>query len=1555
MPIQPSPVPDFRRAVATEFLGRPTLRGVLSRRILELLVPCHATLAGAGLPDAESLILNIPAHIASGPQTYDAWTPRPLLEVMLEALHARQPLASLGAEGGDFLLAVREPWFLRDESGNQLPSGAISIRPQLAALDDLLLMLADSFYQAQVEYWTASGSQGVSRDLWLQHLLKRALLHNLPLQGLAEQQRQCLLSLLKNHGTTPSVFLVRVQLDNDTQWLPNLLVRGEWDEREVFLWCAPSSQVRAFASLDDFAETLRDELAEHQCFESMAWHRYELEGDVFAQQSSLLLEIMFDDIGGLRYEQLPDCSLLETAFAALSDPARWFIEGYGQASEAQIALPPGLRNSSAANSFVYQRGVFELALAQAQSEGGGALEDVLDLRSYTRQVLRAQMLADFPVEANYFSDDLVLQLTISAGWPGGAGVGPGDSAVEHPSMTLTEFAIGNLWSLQSAQLTGVTHRENQLIMDWMNVDYVKSLVQRVDIGKHYPTYVAQKLDDPATQTERIIRFGREWRCSLLFSALYARMQGELSDAGLQCVTDFCHGYLDPQLPALMLMPLAFRREAGAIEQDEVSGMYVLFATEPANVLLYRPLYSATPLLEFASLDLMMAAIRRPGPLQDSVLEWMSPASRAVYSYGGFYEPHWPGPILDSQLLPERGHPPTFAAQFWRNDVDVRLYMANRNLLVELADRESVSNAESRWAILVRGAWLLFDVVTLMLRGPVAGVAWLVQAISGLHNDLAALREGSAFERSAAVVDLLLNACMALMHLRLPQFPLSEPVRNLPGRGAMPAWGGAEALVVPVQGKVGVPGGLVQHGSTRLDFSWRGAQGFNVLSPQQRKVVSGMRVDQPLEGLEPLAAGPGRGLYRVGEHYYLPLGDGVYRATVEEQGVRMVGADGVMGPWLAFEHGQWRVDRGLRLRGGMPRSRLEALKEQNRKKVEQLKSEEALLAHQHNEKAKTLNRHRDLLNEKDKRIAVLEAVTEPDELTTRELELTRRLRKQINLKIIYEVKGLAENSLKHEQVVNSLFNMRHEDYAYTIVLKDQRSLLRQSLIENISVFYNEMATIINAEDLTNLAEQIVIHPESEDEISLYKHFRSVLEEVIKWEVDLVDMSRLLDALLEETLKDDTFVFKDDDTQARINKGNELKGTIEARRLSAIDLDFRLLQDLAEVSLERLADVEERVLSQYFDYLAGDSLKSAGNAHGDLAGSELSLTERIEVLSGILEGYEEAAAMADYLGSVGGAAIRQEALQLYKKTLHGLQRAAQGELAQAVREHELCEPAPPRPTVYTPRGGRRKLARTQRGRKVLAQEVEVDGVAIVQQRDERTQHVLKTFHQRGGEWVEDVPQPAEPEPPFSPLEPRLARKRAQALLEEVERINKLARSFFQAEQPNGLATVVDGHLDKLRNALSTLPRMSPEDALFESLGEAIERLQATRRDLLTGIYLSTDHPDARSLQFLLENNQVSVQRAGPRKALAAGDYVDVYEVRRLPRAGQGQGDGLWEAHFHYPDIATPARQFSKGHLKLWAQRKLGRLAQLRAATSGEDLVAIYRGDLRLNQVEGLIPFD
>jgi hypothetical protein len=467
---------------------------------------------------------------------------------------------------------------------------------------------------------------------------------------------------------------------------------------------------------------------------------------------------------------------------------------------------------------------------------------------------------------------------------------------------------------------------------------------------------------------------------------------------------------------------------------------------------------------------------------------------------------------------------------------------------------------------------------------------------------------------------------------------------------------------------------------------------------------------------------------------------------------------------------------------------------------------------------------------------------------------------------------------------------------------------------------------------------------------------MLENVIKWETDLVDISRVLDKLLVDTLNDSSILYRDEASGARINKDLELKETIERRRLSAIDLDFRLLLDLAEASLDRLVDVDERTLEQYLDYLGSETLISAGNAHGDLAASELSAAERIEVLAGILEVYEEARGMADYLTSLGGPAIRQDRLQQYKLRLEGLQSLAEKDMAEAVREKELEQPPARQPPTYAPRGGRRKVVRTNRGRSVLGEEVEIDGVAVVQQRDFRTQNVIKTFHKQGEEWVEQAAGLGGSElPPFSPKDPRIARQRAQALVDQVDSVISLARLYVKSDEALGLSTVVEEHIDKIKEAQAKLPRLTPEDELFDSLSQAVTRLQATQRALLTGMYLVTFHPTAKSLRFLVEHQEVTVHRAGPRRMLSAKDYLDVYEIRRRVRAGEQEGEGLWEAHFHYPTATTGARQFSKGHLKLWSQRKLGRKAQLQAAATGKDLLAIYRGEVRLNDVEGIIPFD
>lgn len=108
-----------------------------------------------------------------------------------------------------------------------------------------------------------------------------------------------------------------------------------------------------------------------------------------------------------------------------------------------------------------------------------------------------------------------------------------------------------------------------------------------------------------------------------------------------------------------------------------------------------------------------------------------------------------------------------------------------------------------------------------------------------------------------------------------------------------------------------------------------------------------------------------------------------------------------------------------------------------------------------------------------------------------------------------------------------------------------------------------------------------------------------------------------------------------------------------------------------------------------------------------------------------------------------------------------------------------------------------------------------------------------------------------------------------------------------------------------------------------------------------------PAMNALKFLYELGEITVSRADCRVPLGTNDYLDTYEIKRV------LGKPIWEAHFHYPAVDTADQDFSRGHLKLWEQRRLGHQAMLRAAKK-QQVLSIYRGQLRKGDVEGIIPF-
>lgn len=1528
---------DFKAVVARQFADRPTLRHVLDTQLLTLLKKKYPVLSRVtpALTSSDALVLLVPDSSLA------FWHRKPLLDIALQAMLDGTQLSLDPVDGRAFGLALRTPYLFSDESDRfeYLP-----ISGSDAGLDDLLLTLPEYWCQAQVDYWCAAGSAGASRDRWLQLVLKMALLQNLPLQNLDSYQQSLVHALLGPVTQPPSTFAVTADMalkgERFSEMQPGLLVTGEWDEREVVLWCLPSSVIRAFDSLDDFAGALGQALGNRHLFDEMTWHRQALEGDVFAQQAALMLEAMLARAQRCMASRTKTAADKESLIDALSDPAHWFIDGYYEAPARQALLPPGVANANPTIRFAYQDAVFEMALQQATSKRAGALEDIQDLRTYTREQVRQALLENYPDAVGFSSDDVLLQLALAQGMPGGAGTGTGggEPLVPMGEKSLTDFAIGNLGSLHDSVITGVRYRNHPSPLPTLTADYLRSLIQQVDIGAHYPAYVVQSMDAPQGRAERVECFGKEWRQALLFSALGARADGKLGDVGLQVVTDYVRGLSGA---TTKLMPLAYTDAGQSSQYDVVHGMYVLKCEAPARVILYRPLYGHEAVREYDDIKALELGIRQSSSVRASVLQWMDRAARDHYHSDLSADSRLVHVGIDPGLLPE---PAEVAQRFWLSDVDSKLYNANRDWLVAIAEKEAPSTARSRWEILEKSAWLLFQTAAPLMRGPVAAVAWLTQTIVSLSADIAAVKEGDEFEVSQAVVDLLLNVGMTLLHLRLPLVDLG-PSQSLPGLvGELPGYrGNWKAPVEPTQGKVGLPGPLTD---TELDFSWRGNAGFNWIAPQQREALRELRVIVDLDGIEPLKQGEARGLHEVDGRFYAVMANDIYPVGLFDGEVRIVDALGLPQAWIKWQAGAWRIDTAMRLAGGGPKTRRQLKHEENEREVRRLMDEDRRLITELNALDIVYKKHLSAFNKASESLTTLEAKVPRDDADETQLTVLNSLRSRARMRVVDDLKLMVEKGIAHDKVVTAIESIRVCDPALPDSITLQRNATREQLILHCEVYCNELTNLINDAQVPALIGQMAALPVSPEEIEFYRRTYSTLEAVIAWEGELLTLSRELDALLEDTLKDDSIKFKQG------NKHAELTQIIEHRRLTTIDVAFRRLLDLAEASLDRLASVDEGVLINFDEYLAGPDLASAGAAHGDLAGSDLSLSERIDVLTGVVEAYDQAQDMSKYLASLGGSAVRPQRLQQYREALITLKKDATAALEEAIRELQLAEKSPLRPAVHAMRGGKRRVVKTQRGRSVVVQQREVDGEDVVQQVDSRGA-VLKTFRPQGDDLLENV-TPQVPQPATVIDSSRLIRE-GRKLVGEVELVIKMAKTYIDSDEPNGLSTVIDFHIEKLDKVKGQLSAVEPHHELLEQLEEGISRLDLSREDLLQALYLSTSHPSAESLRFLLAREQVTVARLPKRVQLDGNDFLDIYEVRRKTQSQERSGSGLWEVHLHYPAIDTPRRQFSKGHIKLWTQRKLGRNAQLRVGIERNELLLIYRGDVRLAQVEDLLPFD
>lgn len=233
----------------------------------------------------------------------------------------------------------------------------------------------------------------------------------------------------------------------------------------------------------------------------------------------------------------------------------------------------------------FAQGLIDLTVLQSMFKPGDDRLLVEDLHDYASRRLREEMLADHPVDANYFSDDLLLTIDTFANDLHDLGIG---QKIESKTITLTELAIARLTATNDGVITHIGHRENQLIMGWMNTRYVRELVSRIDIGRTYPLHVKGLLDDEALRGQRIATFAGHWRLTLLFDALRARVVNQLDQAAYHALGRFCRQGADDGAD-VRIAPLAFKRSLTSHQVECVHGMYVIELRDVPALLLYCPL------------------------------------------------------------------------------------------------------------------------------------------------------------------------------------------------------------------------------------------------------------------------------------------------------------------------------------------------------------------------------------------------------------------------------------------------------------------------------------------------------------------------------------------------------------------------------------------------------------------------------------------------------------------------------------------------------------------------------------------------------------------------------------------------------------------------------------------------------------------------------------------------------------------------------------------------------------------------------------------------------
>lgn len=1536
-----------QNAVREQFANPPSLESV-TRQML----------AAAIAQEYPTLKIDLARTRLAVPRPQGGWDLQPFMPKVLDYL-------GTGAEL-DLSPINTQPYYLTDDAPDWLKpeEGELDMRVIERLVKELTWRLPIGLQNALSNFWSEPADTGVSRWQWLSDVLKDTLrIGGLQQSDLPQTAREAINQVI-NAPELEERVRQHAQNAVHAYWLKATLVnagltRSGMSSRivlvtpEHILVCNANGKTLTYRNQDSLGRGWARKISRSFSVDEIRLEQYELDGNVFDAASAALLNRQLESIGLLELPSSVGWQALDTVYRHITEPSRYFVAA-PQANLHTLEilkqhLPDWLKNASAADQTRLRQYSLALAAAKKNSQGRTYLSDISTLRAYAADVLHQQMRTDqlqFELDTPVHAisellnpDEIELTFLTVAGAYGSLGV------VEPVTMSLTDLALKNLIGRPKGTLS-VRHHLGLDLPQWLTPDYITrrgGLIEQVNIGKAYPERLESLLlsNTPDAQAREKL-FAEHLRAQLPLQALELclKQEGSMTTLGASYVAAVVQNRAADRVVEgvpVVIRHLALVRQPEAVP-DIVNNMFII---EPANVehgphVLYRPLY-APSLLEFSTRDALLDAIAESGELQNSVITWLSDRARPIYDHGGFKEPHFVRFGLGSEYDPIEVPKPALLAvdgisnellQYLHNGQLMQfLYGCNARALVEQANAESVTNSESRWAVLLEGGGMIFNSLLMLpaVPAPLMVTGGLLGLMGLASQTIPALASNDPTVREQAAADILLNVGLLLLH----EAPGSRSVLTaLPTGLRTQAMRPFTTLRVPqvwpepapprvISGSVALPGQLPNAESTVLDLSFANAR--NQLTPSQRERLAGFKVTRPAALPTAQPDGPRKGLYYIDRTWHALIDQNLYAVDIDPEGTAVIVSitdPRHPGPSLQSDrHGNWSLDLRLRLQGGMPPKRIAAFQQHRALRITQLGNDLKDFFPREIPLQRAVEiTHKALKNANaDPRFTEQQLAGLRDKLSTAlhaELSAYQALlasnQERIELKIPF-----------HESIVVSLLEKSFDNRSFSMAISaGEQSALMQKWAQFTTPGPGQEAAAET--DRAGFAqfmhEQVALNQATIERIEQRNHY---LEELFNL------------------------------SEAGATVAGNLALEIPADAHTSLSLKSFQLDCLKLSSSMPLAgSMVEGTLD-----ITIDPLKEHVNTHNQLNLLEFDTSKRLEILGSLVECYGQALDALQGIGIVYSDELNLEYFNQLSALVTDLYQDATRQLAAEIRPPAQPPAKKPRKRTPSTAGVRPRKMISVRGKGKLIGELRPADSEwhkeVIEVRSDYDKHLLSTYLQHGDEWVEikaDHPAPAPHTRPLNVIkgDARKLFSQFEGHLRKAGHYKALSRHPQEVEE---LLTYEAQKLDKLATEMHVALQAQPDDARLQDDQTLVNRMRNAAQQMVSEgkamrIQLSLELPPTHgNLQYLIDQELVQIAGLGRRIQLTGErrDFIQEYAIN------DRKGEALWYAHFHYADADTPKQDYTVAHLKTKAQRTLSYWSQLANAKSGQAIVNVHRGQI------------